>query len=457
MFTTTQSPIVSSTNERGLRPTRDELCQNIQLLIQLRWAAGLGILSVTAFARYALDIRLQTAALMLIGVAVLLYNSLLSLTCRGDTNARQVERAAWGQMILDWGAMAALVHFTGGITSPALIYFVIHAALAGTVLLPWQARSLAVLATAIVIGIALTEREGILPHVAIPEFEMSGTLYQNGTYITGVVFFFGTAILTLSELVTRIAQRLRQREERIRQLYEARSTFLRVATHELRAPLGAGLSLMHNIQQGYAGEFTPEQGDILDRVTRRLEGLRTLIDDLLTLAASQEVTAAHVPLEPVGVCPILDRIVEREMPNAERKNIQLTCDKSTDAGVVMAGYVGLGIILGNLLNNAIKYTPEGGRVNVKYRLNRPAQRIEITVSDSGIGIPADDMPRLFDEFFRARNTKTLQVTGTGIGLSTVRTLLDRYHGHITIESEEGKGTTVHVTLPLALRYTLSDG
>jgi signal transduction histidine kinase len=314
-----------------------------------------------------------------------------------------------------------------------------------------------VLATAIVIGIALTEREGILPHVAIPEFEMSGTLYQNGTYITGVVFFFGTAILTLSELVTRIAQRLRQREERIRQLYEARSTFLRVATHELRAPLGAGLSLMHNIQQGYAGEFTPEQGDILDRVTRRLEGLRTLIDDLLTLAASQEVTAAHVPLEPVGVCPILDRIVEREMPNAERKNIQLTCDKSTDAGVVMAGDVGLGIILGNLLNNAIKYTPEGGRVNVKYRLNRPAQRIEITVSDSGIGIPADDMPRLFDEFFRARNTKTLQVTGTGIGLSTVRTLLDRYHGHITIESEEGKGTTVHVTLPLALRYTLSDG
>ena len=206
---------------------------------------------------------------------------------------------------------------------------------------------------------------------------------------------------------------------------------------------------MHNIQQGYAGEFTPQQGEILDRVTRRLEGLRTLIDDLLTLAASQEVTAAHVPLEPVGVCAVLDQIIERETPNAAGKNIQLTCEKSTEAGVVMAGDDGLGIIMGNLLNNAIKYTPEGGKVSVKYRLNRAAQRVEISVSDTGIGIPADDMPRLFDEFFRARNTKTLQVTGTGIGLATVRTLLDRYNGHITIESEEGKGTTVHVTLPLA--------
>lgn len=449
MSTATQSPTVSSTSERGLRPTHDELRQNVQLLIQLRWAAGFGILSITAFARYVLDIHLQTTALLLIGLAVLVYNFLLSITFRGDTTARQVERAAWVQIILDWIAMTALVHFTGGITSPALIYFMIHAALAGTVLLPWQARSLALLATAIVIGIALFEREGILPHVAIPEFEMSSALYQNGTYITGVVFFFGTAIFTLSELVTRIAQRLRQREERIRELYEARSTFLRVATHELRSPLGAGLSLMHNIQQGYAGEFTPQQGEILDRVTRRLEGLRTLIDDLLTLAASQEVTAAHVPLEPVGVCAVLDQIIERETPNAAGKNIQLTCEKSTEAGVVMAGDVGLAIILGNLLNNAIKYTPEGGKVSVKYRLNRAAQRVEISVSDTGIGIPADDLPRLFDEFFRARNTKTLQVTGTGIGLATVRTLLDRYNGHITIESEEGKGTTVHVTLPLA--------
>lgn len=456
MSTPTQSQLVTFSNERGLRPTLDELCQNTQLLIRLRWAAGLGILSVTAVARFALDIHLQTAPLMAIGVAVLAYNSLLSFTCRGDTTSRQVERVAWGQIILDWVAMTALVHFTGGITSPALIYFVIHAALAGTVLLPWQARGLAVLATAIVIGIALAERNGMLPHVSIPQFEMSDTLYTNRAYIIGVVFFFGTAIVTLSELVTRIAQRLRQREERIRQLYDARSTFLRVATHELRAPLGAGLSLMHNIQQGYAGEFTPQQGEILDRVTRRLEGLRTLIDDLLTLAASQEVTAAHVPLEPVSVCSVLDKIIEREMPNAERKNIQLTCDKTTDAGVVMAGDIGLGIILGNLLNNAIKYTPEGGKVNVKYRLNRPAQRVEITVSDTGIGIPAEDMPRLFDEFFRASNTKTLPVTGTGIGLSTVRTLLDRYQGHITIESEEGKGTTVQVTLPLAPRQSLGD-
>ncbi|RPJ02617.1 MAG: sensor histidine kinase [Chloroflexi bacterium] len=451
MSTITPTPTESPSPGTGLRPTLEELRENTRLLITLRWVAGLSILLGTLAARLFLDIGLQTLPLLIIGLSVLGYNTLLwSFIRAGETSHLQrVQQIAWGQIILDWLAMIVLVHFTGGITSPALIYFVIHAALSGTILLPWQTRSLVGLAVVIVGGLAWFERNGGLPHVRIAELGLDNDLYQNTTYIAAIVFFFGTTILTLSDLVTRNAQRLRQREKHIRELYDARATFVRVATHELRAPLGASLSLMRNIEQGYAGELSPQQRTILTRVTSRLEGLRTLIDDLLTLATSREASTAHAPLEPDSVRAVLERIIEREKPHADHKAIRLDCDLSREPGIVMAGDVGLGIIFGNLLNNAIKYTPEGGHVAVQYRIAPAAHAAEITVQDSGMGIPADDLPHIFNEFFRAKNAKNSQVMGTGIGLSTVRTLVERYQGQITLESDEGQGTTVRVSLPLA--------
>lgn len=425
----------------------------------LRWAAGVSILLATGIARLVFDIDLRIAPLLLIGLSVLLYNGALFFlqNRRADLPLVVVQRIAWGQIILDWVAMTALVHFTGGITSPALIYFVIHATLAGTVLLPWQARSLAVLAIAIVGGLGLLERAGWLSHSAIHEFEIGKDLHQNETYILAVVFFFGTAVLTLSELVTHFVRRLRQREARIRQLYEARSTFLRVATHELRAPLAAGLSLMRNVQQGYAGDFNPQQATILNRIAERLDGLRVLIDDLLTFARIQEASTSQVPLERVSVRAYLEKIIEREQPNADQKQITLDCELSDDAGDVMAGEIGLAIIFGNLINNAIKYTPEGGTVTVTYTIDRHAQTAEIVVADTGIGIPEAEMQHLFREFFRASNAKSAQITGTGIGLSTVNSLIKRYRGAITVQSEEGEGTTFRVSLPLAPRHHIMPG
>ena len=453
MKITTEPQPESKEPLRALQPTLEELSQNARLLIRLRWVAGFSILIGTAIASAVLGLDVQVAPLLAIGLGVLAYNTVLSLLGRDDSPRAGFERIAWGQILLDWLAMIALVHFTGGVTSPALIYFVLHAALSGMILLPWQVRSLTILAVLIVGGLAWLERSGWLPHVPIDELNLDNALHKNTTYIAAIMFFFGSTMFVLSELVTRIVQRLRQREEHIRQLLEARSTFVRVATHELRAPLAAGLSLMKNIEQGYAGDLTAQQQALIARVTSRLEGLRTLIDDLLTLARSREATTAHAPLEPDSVRAMLLKIIERETPNADHKRITLHCDLSDDPGVVMAGPIGLQIILGNLLNNAIKYTPESGDVWITYRVSRPAHTVEVTIADSGIGIPAADMPNIFNEFFRARNAKETQVTGTGIGLSTVKTLVDRYRGTLTLESEEGQGTTVTVSLPLASKQT----
>ncbi len=434
----------------GVRPTPEEQCQNTQLLINMRWVAGGSILVATLVARWGLGVTLRTTPLLAIGVFVLAYNALLAYLCReaGRTPTR-TRRVAWGQILLDWLAMLGLVHLTGGITSPALIYFVIHAALSGTILLPWQTRALAVLVVGIVGGMAWLEGNGWLTHVAIPQFERDTALHTDPIYILGVMFFFGTTALTLAELVSRNAQRIRQREAHIRQLYEARETFVRVATHELRAPLGAALSLMRNVEYGYAGDMTERQRAILQRVTLRLEGLQMLIDDLLTLARSREASVAHAPLEPVGVRPVLEHVIERERPFAERKHITLDVEMDQAEGMMLAGEVGLRIIFGNLLNNAIKYTPDGGTVFLRYRVAEEGKTITVQMQDTGIGIPAKDLPHIFAEFYRASNAKKSQVVGTGIGLATVRTLVERYNGEIRLDSVEGRGTTFTVVFPRA--------
>lgn len=431
------------------RPILDELSRNVRLLIDLRWAAGSGILLCTGFARFVIDVDLQAVPLVIIGLGVLAYNVVLYLLSRRNLwTGSKIWRMVWTQILLDWVAVIALVHFTGGITSPALIYFVIHVAFSGMLLFPWQSRILGALAVIIVGGLACAER-GAIPYVAVPELGLPDDLHKNWTYILSILFFFGSTVITLSELVAAKVQRLRQREEHISQLYDARTTFVRVATHELRAPLAAGLSLINNIEQGYVGTLTEQQAALVHRVADRLEGLRQLVDDLLALASSREAIIAQEPLHPVSIRSSLEMVVERERPNAEQKSVTLDVQLTGEPGIVMASETGLVMILGNLLNNAIKYTTSGGRVSISCCQQKSPSTVEVTISDTGIGIPAEDLPRIFNEFFRAKNAKKAQIIGSGIGLTTVRTLLDTYHGSIDIQSVEGQGTTVRVSLPAA--------
>lgn len=119
------------------------------------------------------------------------------------------------------------------------------------------------------------------------------------------------------------------------------------------------------------------------------------------------------------------------------------------AVTVLAGDPGLSMVLGNLLNNAIKYTPAGGDVTVQVAVDQPSGQATVVVRDTGIGIPADELPRIFDEFYRASNAKSARIVGTGIGLAAVRAMVEHYQGTIALNSVEGQGTTVTVRLPLA--------
>jgi len=237
---------------------------------------------------------------------------------------------------------------------------------------------------------------------------------------------------------------LAQEEAHLERVEASKAQFIRVATHELRSPLAVAQSLVRNVLKGYAGALTDPQRDLFARISGRLDFLESLVNDLLDLAASRAPELAERE-EPVVVNSSVGRAVLLLLPRAEEKGVALIIEPCCEELAVRASEEGLDRIFVNLVGNAIKYTPTGGRVTVT--MSRTEEEIQVRVADTGIGIPAEALPHLFEEFYRAPNARRFAV-GTGIGLSVVKELVERYHGRIEVESAEGQGTTFTVTLPV---------
>jgi signal transduction histidine kinase len=226
---------------------------------------------------------------------------------------------------------------------------------------------------------------------------------------------------------------------------EVRAQFVRVITHELRSPVAGAQTLIRTLTRGLAGELTEQQQDIIDRLGSRFDGLMVLINDLLALAASQTVEMQE-PLAKVDLRNILSLVADQMAERAQEKGLEFTTGLPTRSLMVCATEKGLTRIFGNLIDNAIKYTPEGGRVTLE--VVPQVDRVLITIADTGIGIPADQLGQVWEEFFRARTAKESGIVGTGLGLGIVKQQVERFGGTISVRSEEGAGTTFSVILPL---------
>jgi signal transduction histidine kinase len=225
---------------------------------------------------------------------------------------------------------------------------------------------------------------------------------------------------------------------------EARQTqFIHVTTHELRSPIAVSQTLVRNVVKGYAGPMTEKQQFVFGRISAQLDMLETLVNDLLDLAASRaRGTASEGPVAlngPVG------RAVLLLQPRAEEKGVAIEYHACRDEIVVKGTEEGLDRILVNLVGNSVKYTPAGGQVTVG--LCQTGEEVFVTVADTGIGIPPEALAHLFEEFYRAPNARSANITGTGLGLAIVKELVEQYHGMIAVESTVGQGTTFTVIFP----------
>jgi signal transduction histidine kinase len=239
-------------------------------------------------------------------------------------------------------------------------------------------------------------------------------------------------------------------------LEQSKSQFVRMVTHELRSPVSVIRSLLRTLTGGFAGGLTSQQQDILERAAHRAEFLQGLIDDLLDMAAGKADVRDRENPEPVALRASLEKIITRFEVSAREKDIQLEwIDKSgNDPLTVLGTKDAIDRIFNNLVSNAVKYTPPEGKVTV--RLARVSAEAQITVEDTGIGIPEDAMQHLFEEFFRAPNAKEMEREGTGLGLTIVKDLITRLGGHVSVKSTQNVGSQFTVTLPIHLDESRQD-
>jgi signal transduction histidine kinase len=232
--------------------------------------------------------------------------------------------------------------------------------------------------------------------------------------------------------------------EAIENLIQERSRFMNRAAHNLRAPLAALASMLEVVRDGYLGHMNDELQRHLSRIDQRVENMLILINELMTLAKSQSRQRRR-EFGSLDLKAVTERIHQTFQEKAAEKRLAFTVTIPEDLPKIKGDEEMVEQMLENLVSNAIKYTPEGGRVGMTFWGGN--ETVRIVLSDNGIGIPKDEIDHLFTEFFRASNVKN--VIGTGLGLTIVKEIVDRHGGQIQVESEEGLGTTFVIHLPYA--------
>lgn len=231
----------------------------------------------------------------------------------------------------------------------------------------------------------------------------------------------------------------------------AKSRFLASMSHELRTPLNAILGFSSIIRDKMFGHDEPEKySEYAEDINRSGQHLLEIINDILDIA---KIEAGQFKMNPelVSLYRLSREAMRLVAVRAEEKAIDLVIDPSSDKVDVVIDRKAIKRVLLNLLSNAVKFTPNGGRVSICVTLTDD-KTVRLSVSDTGIGIPADRIAKVLEPFEQVDNDYTRRENGTGLGLSLVKSLVDLHKGVLTIDSEEGKGTTVGVALPAGPDY-----
>jgi signal transduction histidine kinase len=262
--------------------------------------------------------------------------------------------------------------------------------------------------------------------------------------------------------------RLQDAYDKLKELDRLKSNFLATVSHELRTPLTSIIGYSEMLEAGIAGELNTEQAGFVETIRSKGELLLQLISSLLDLNKLERGQLNIVP-EYVDPRALLAEVRETLLPEAEKRKIKLDARWPDGIPLIHADPIRLRQIFINLASNAIKFTPDRGHVRISVNVTEmriardddddgddgmgaalmlaPEPAVEFAVNDNGIGISAEELPKIFDAFYQVDGSSTREYGGAGLGLSIAKSLVDAHRGEIRVESELGKGTTFFVTIP----------
>ncbi|MDI6451532.1 sensor histidine kinase [Anaerobaca lacustris] len=435
------------------------LIQRAYWLIKLRWVAIGALAAATFVAGRFMEILLPSAALYALAGLLLVYNFVLYDLLRYWTWAgrkpseTRIGRIITFQISVDLLILTTILHFSGGVENPFAFFFTFHMMIASVLCSKWQSYLQATLAVALFGGLVVLEAAGVLPHHALENFAGHG-LYRDWRFILGTLFVFTVTLYVLVYMTTSIAEQLRRRQIRyeaanvqLEQKDQLKNEYVLRLTHDIKGHLAAVESCLDIVFGEMVGPLNEKQKDLVERAYHRATKCTRFITALLRLTRMK--LTGRLEMETFSLRNCIFNSLGAVQNSAKTKGIVI--DHHIDPAVdeVFGEAVLIEETISNMLFNAVKYTPDGGRVSMD--VEQDGASVQLRVADSGIGVPEAELTQIFEEFYRADNARAIERDGTGLGLAFAKQVIERHGGRIWAQNNPGGGTTFTFTLPRAAR------
>lgn len=417
-------------------------------LINLRWVAVIFLLFTPVVLDKFFNVQINPKLIYIISFFIFAYNLIFFIIYKRvnlnndilDNKNIVLDNI---QIILDIICLTLLLHFYGGIENLFIFYYIFHVIISSIIL----EKKYAFLQTAFIVFLFITmavgEYSGILKHHSIPNF-ISLSLYTNRLFVSGMIVVFSSTIFISFYLASTISEKLRKREK---ELYEAnnlleekdkiKNEYMLRVSHDIKGHIAAIQNCIYPIKNKYLGDLNKDQKNLLERANLRCEKLMQFVKMLLNLTIIK--LKQKNEREKFNPIEIIKKAIDMVLPTAKTKNIKIISDFNLDNVAIIWNKAELNLVVTELLTNAVKYTPENGKIFLETKIKNNFFYIEI--KDTGIGIPNYEKKNIFNEFFRASNAKKIEPISSGLGLSMVKQIIDKNDSEIEVISELNKGTT----------------
>lgn len=442
---------------------RSLLYQRNDWFIRLRFFAIavflLFVLSTTTIIPLTLSIPQILLLFVILGLLLLANVGLGYALKRKETERKseQLHIFSLMQIGLDLSALALIVYATGGIESPFLYLFLFHIIFSG-LLLPFRTTiTLAILIIVSVSLLSLLELNGVIRHLSLGGL-YPNPLFNNPVFLISALLTFAF-VISISVLLTSIIGRdfhvmqtkLLAAFSNLEAAEKQKQRYVLAVIHEIKTPLTAVSSILHLVADKLVGDIPDAIVDRLRRALTRNEEAVNLTNTVLKISRLKLMDEKNE--EPCDIEAIIGGLLNKLHPVIEDKSIEVSSSRGLGGTYLVQGDAFLlSLAFSNVMQNAIKYTPAGGELRVSLDIKETAC-VEIKIADNGIGIPAEEIPLLFRDFFRAKAAIEKQIEGSGIGLAVVKQIIEQHNGTITVTSPsvfgtvQNPGTTVTIQLP----------
>jgi len=437
-------------------PNNVRLVKRVRWLSNLRWIAAVVTLIVVHLAYFQWHV--VSAYLPLCGVVLLLTcENIFSLFCIKWIEGHDLQdmgpwirRLIRFQIAADLMLLTALLHFSGGVENPLIVCFVFHMIIASILLSMRESYFQAALAACLLVMLGVFEYQGIWAHYSLNNLLTHG-FYTDAYYVLSTVGVLVGTIFLVVYMTTNISKKLRRREKAYRQANHEllqkdriKDEYVARVTHDIKGHLAAIQSCQDVVSQELVGPLTEGQKDLINRANGRTAHLIKFVKTLLQLTEMR--LSKRMDMAWFSINETIVQAMATCQRRSQDKSIALMHLIQCSELEVHGHQVSIEEVITNLVLNAIKYTPECGAVELI--AGQQGDEVCVTIRDTGIGIPPEDLPHIFKEFYRASNARAMEKDGTGLGLSIVKQIVDRHGGRLEARNREGGGSEFTLTLPV---------